>query len=87
MMKEAKPFVIDKTVLFIEPSIEPCFDQDSYGYRPNRSASDDIAKARERWFHRSMCLMARSQPSGTSSSVLLLRSNLLVSHIVWRVAL
>ena len=74
-------------VLFIEPSIEPCFDQDSYGYRPNRSASDAIAKARERWFHRSMCLMARSQPSGTSSSVLLLRSNLLVSHIVWRVAL
>ncbi len=49
-MKEAKPFVIDKTVLFIEPSIEPCFDQDSYGYRPNRSASDAIAKARER-FH------------------------------------
>ena len=74
-------------VLFIEPSIDPCFDQDSYGYRPNRSASDAIAKARERWFHRSMCLMARSQPSGTSSSVLLLRSNLLVSHIVWRVAL
>ena len=63
------------------------FDQDSYGYRPNRSAFDAIAKARERWFHRSMCLMARSQPSGTSSSVLLLRSNLLVSHIVWRVAL
>ena len=50
MMKEAKIFVIDKTVLFIEPSIEPCFDQDSYGYRPNRSASDAIAKARER-FH------------------------------------
>ena len=37
-------------VLFIEPSIDPCFDQDSYGYRPNRSASDAIAKARER-FH------------------------------------
>ena len=36
MMKEAKPFVID-------------FDQDSYGYRPNRSASDAIAKARERF--------------------------------------
>ena len=26
------------------------FDQDSYGYRPNRSASDAIAKARERCF-------------------------------------
>ena len=37
-------------VLFIEPSIEPFFDQDSYGYRPNRSASDAIAKARERCF-------------------------------------
>ena len=36
--------------MFIEPSIEPCFDQDSYGYRPNRSASDAIAKARERCF-------------------------------------
>ena len=37
-------------VMFIEPSIEPFFDQDSYGYRPNRSASDAIAKARERCF-------------------------------------
>ena len=26
------------------------FDQDSYGYRPNRSAFDAIAKARERCF-------------------------------------
>ena len=34
----------------LEPSVEPCFDQDSYGYRPNRSASDALAKARER-FH------------------------------------
>ena len=40
MMKEAKSFVIDKTVLFIEPSIDPCFDQDSYGYRIRRGAID-----------------------------------------------
>jgi RNA-directed DNA polymerase len=35
-------------VLLITPSIEPYFHEDSYGYRPDRSAHDAIAKARAR---------------------------------------
>lgn len=35
-------------VMMLEPQIEPCFHEDSYAYRPNRSAHDAIAKARER---------------------------------------
>jgi len=42
-------------VMQIQPLIEPYFHEDSYGYRPNRSAHDAVAKARERcwryaWF-------------------------------------
>lgn len=37
-------------VMFIEPSIEPHFVNDSYGYRHALSAHDAIAKARERCF-------------------------------------
>lgn len=32
----------------IEPLIEPCFHEDSFGYRPHRSAHDAIAKAERR---------------------------------------
>jgi len=35
-------------VIIIEPQVEPCFHEDSYAYRPKRSAHDAIAKARER---------------------------------------
>lgn len=35
-------------VMTIEPSIEPYFHEDSYAYRPNRSALDAVRKARER---------------------------------------
>ena len=35
-------------VMQIQPLVEPYFHKDSYGYRPNRSAHDAIAKARER---------------------------------------
>jgi len=35
-------------VLLMLPKIEPHFHDDSYGYRPNRSAHDAIAKAQER---------------------------------------
>jgi len=35
-------------VLLMQPIIEPCFHKDSYGYRPNRSAHDAVAKAQER---------------------------------------
>lgn len=35
-------------VMEMEPFIEPCFHEDSYGYRPHRSAHDAIAKAEKR---------------------------------------
>jgi group II intron reverse transcriptase/maturase len=34
--------------LHLEPLIEPCFHEDSYGYRPNKSAHDAIDKTRTR---------------------------------------
>lgn len=34
--------------MLITPSIEPCFHEDSYAYRPHRSAHDAVGKARER---------------------------------------
>ena len=33
---------------YLEPLVEPQFHDDSYGYRPRRSALDAVAKARER---------------------------------------
>jgi group II intron reverse transcriptase/maturase len=33
---------------FLEPLLEPVFHDDSYGYRPGRSATDAVGKARER---------------------------------------
>ncbi|CBJ49604.1 group II intron reverse transcriptase/maturase [Ralstonia solanacearum] len=32
----------------LEPILEPCFHHDSYGYRPNKSAHDALAVARQR---------------------------------------
>ncbi|MDP4147598.1 MAG: group II intron reverse transcriptase/maturase [Bacillota bacterium] len=34
--------------MYLEPKVEPMFHQDSYGYRPNKSAIDAIGKVRER---------------------------------------
>jgi RNA-directed DNA polymerase len=34
--------------LYLEPEVEPLFHPDSYGYRPNKSALDAVAKTRER---------------------------------------
>ena len=34
--------------MYFEPTVEPCFDQDSYGYRPNKSAIDAVKVTRER---------------------------------------
>ena len=33
---------------FLEPLVNPVFHEDSYGYRPGRSALDAVAKARQR---------------------------------------
>lgn len=34
--------------MYLEPEVEPKFHPDSYGYRPNKSAHDAVAKAAER---------------------------------------
>jgi RNA-directed DNA polymerase len=34
--------------LYFEPTVEPCFHPDSYGYRPGKSAIDAVAVTRER---------------------------------------
>lgn len=34
--------------MYLEPMLEPLFHEDSYGYRPNKSAIDAVRKARER---------------------------------------
>lgn len=34
--------------IYLEPTIEPHFHEDSYGYRPNKSALDAVEKARKR---------------------------------------
>lgn len=36
------------TKMYLEPCIEPIFHEDSYGYRPGKSAIDAIGKARKR---------------------------------------
>lgn len=37
---------------YLEPLVEPCFHQDSYGYRPGTSAHDAVATARTRCWRR-----------------------------------
>ena len=34
--------------MHLEPIVEPCFHDDSYGYRPGKSALDAVATARQR---------------------------------------
>ena len=34
--------------MYIEPVVEPMFSEDSYGYRPNKSAIDAIETTRKR---------------------------------------
>ncbi|MCE9564581.1 MAG: hypothetical protein K8U57_21315 [Planctomycetes bacterium] len=34
--------------LYLEPSVEPSFHVDSYGYRPGKSAADAVGQARTR---------------------------------------
>jgi len=36
---------------YLEPLVEPYFHDDSYGYRPGRSALDAVAKTRQRCWH------------------------------------
>jgi RNA-directed DNA polymerase len=42
---------------YLEPSLEPVFHADSYGYRPGRSAIDAVRRARQRcWRYKSNAL-------------------------------
>lgn len=34
--------------MYLEPFVDPCFHPDSYGYRPNKSATDAVGAARRR---------------------------------------
>ena len=40
----------------LEPLLEPCFDSDSYGYRPGKSAHDAVAQVRQRCWKRNWVL-------------------------------
>jgi RNA-directed DNA polymerase len=42
--------------IHLEPILEPIFHEDSYGYRPNRSAHDAVAAARKRCWDKSWVL-------------------------------
>src|ERR1700751_1531117 len=49
------PNVVDRAAetaatMALEPSVEPVFHEDSYGYRPGRSPVDAVAVCRERCF-------------------------------------
>ena len=49
------PNVVDRVAetaaaMALEPSVEPVFHEDSYGYRPGRSPVDAVAVCRERCF-------------------------------------
>ena len=41
---------------FLEPIVEPKFNQDSYGYRPGKSALDAVGVARERCWRQDWCI-------------------------------
>ncbi len=43
-------------VLLLEPVVEPIFHQDSYGYRPGKSAHDAVEQARIRCLMKSWCI-------------------------------
>lgn len=34
--------------MYVEPNVEPIFHEDSYGYRPNKSAIDGVGQTRKR---------------------------------------
>lgn len=47
------PSVSDRTAqmvvnMYLEPEVEPYFHQDSYGYRPGKSAIEAVGVARQR---------------------------------------
>ena len=50
--------------LLLEPILEPVFHEDSYGYRPGKSAHDALAVTRKRcWEHNRSCTCFKSARS------------------------
>ena len=71
-------------VMILEPQIEPCFHEDSYAYRPNRSAHDAIAKARERcWKYNWVLDMDISKFFDSIDHELLIKAVKLHTDCVW----
>lgn len=71
-------------VMILEPQIEPCFHEDSYAYRPNRSAHDAIAKARERcWKYNWVLDMDISKFFNTIDHDLLIKAVKLHTDCAW----
>ena len=47
--------------MYLEPEVEPIFHEDSYGYRPGRSALDAVGRCRQRcWRYDWACLLYTS---------------------------
>ena len=42
--------------LYLEPLVEPTFHEDSYGYRPGKSALDAVGTARKRCWRQDWCI-------------------------------
>src|SRR5260370_14403012 len=60
------PNVVDRVaqtvaVLALEPELEKVFHDDSFGYRPGRSALDAVAVCRERWFRNDLVIDLHSK--------------------------
>ena len=71
-------------VRLIEPSIDMVFHEDSYGYRPNRSAHDAIGKVRERcWKYDWVLDMDISKFFDTIDHELLMKAVKLHVHEKW----
>ena len=54
--------------LYLEPEVEPVFHQDSYGYRPGRSALDAVGVCRKRCWKMNWVIDLITQPFSTRST-------------------
>ncbi len=54
--------------MMLEPILEPVFDEDSYGYRPGRSAHDAIAVTRKRCWQYDWVVSSTFEASSTISA-------------------
>ena len=54
--------------MYFEPLVEPMFYNDSYGYRPNKSAIQAVGQARERCFKKRLGIGIRYQKGSLITS-------------------